>query len=1049
MLWKILIALLAASVAAYFVPTPLELQNQFKSGQNFFVVKDYKKAIKQYDDIISTDSDFLTEDSVKVSLLNGEYIVGVITASYYQRANAYKNLKEYDKALEDFRIIVEKRKDSPSLSALAQFQIYDLFYGTGRYPNAINNAKKFIDKYPEHEKVDRSLYDIGWAYRELGKYDSSSIFFRNLVSRYDSSNYRAKALYQIGQNYFDQKDWNNARKIFEELILNYNPAKFNKKEFENIELRSVKERKIFDATGTRESDESDLQLVAKAEVKIGDCFDKMNNYEKSMEAYNKVISNYFLIPSITEMTYIRMADITIRLKTLEEGIYIYKAAIDNNFQNKELQAKLQFKIAQTYQDKKQYDKASDEYSFYSKGYSNVADKINFTVENANYFSVVMRYNAKSHEKVLIQADTFVSRHPNSDYIADILMLKGLSLRELKRFDEARTIFARIQKDYQKNNQYIASKIQYAKTYFDQRNWNEAKSQYLKIFKEDSSRVDKNELNYYIGLCNYYIENYSEAISALKNIEPNSTFYPISIGRISKSFISLKKLPEGLEYLNQLAVKFKDDSTGLSTTMNFALGDMYAAMEKYDSAFSSFNRVIMDSNKITENIKLQARYARGALQFQLMKYKEAIQDFDYCLKNETFIKTMTNLVASTNEKMAFSMVESEQAGEAVRKLDTLIKSSPDTVDRIKYMSSLAEVYFRIKDYDKSIKICEELIKKDTLEDNIKLKAYVTAANSYGSLGNIEKAKKLLTDASSKYPNSPYVQDVMYQFAMLHFSNQDFKNAADLLDQYIVKYPKGGLVSQANFFRGAAYFKMTKFDEALKSFNKFYQAYPNHKMAPEALFQIAECQFNLQKFDEAEKSYQIVYKKYPKSEFAANAMLNEGWAYYQQQKLEKMVEVFKSLVSKFHDSPYAGDALFSIGDYYYNKKDYNNAITQYEQMVKDFPQHPRIEEAKSLLHELAQINSYLEYEKAIEVFDSRDYAKSILELNRLIEKYPDADIVIGCKLNIASAYEQMGNYQKALTVFEEVFTKSENDPMLSNAAIFAKQHIQYLKSKMEGK
>ena len=126
MLWKIIIVL-GAAIASYFIPTPKELQKAFTAGQNFYASSNFEKAIEQYDLIINTESDFLNEDSVRVDLLSGEFVVSVVVAAYYQKANALKNLKRRDEAISIFRI-VEARKDEVKLAALAQYQIYDLYY---------------------------------------------------------------------------------------------------------------------------------------------------------------------------------------------------------------------------------------------------------------------------------------------------------------------------------------------------------------------------------------------------------------------------------------------------------------------------------------------------------------------------------------------------------------------------------------------------------------------------------------------------------------------------------------------------------------------------------------------------------------------------------------------------------------------------------------------------------------------------------------------------------------------------------------------------------
>jgi tetratricopeptide (TPR) repeat protein len=489
MLWGIFIVL-AAAIASYFVPTATVLQDAFKSGQNFFAARDYKKAIQQYDAILSTDSEFLSEDSVRVELLNKEFIVGVRTAAYYQRANAYKNLKQFDSALANFRIVVNERKDSPKLSALAQYQIYDMFYRNQNYASATVEAWQLIRQFPWSDKVDRAYYDLGWTYRELGEHDSSNLAFRYLVDHFDSSEYRARSLYQIAQNDFDNGEWADARKTYQEMAEKYKPSSFAQKEFENVELRALKERRIFEAATEREGETSNLELVAKAEVKIGDCYDKLNDYDNAMLAYRHVATTYSLIPTLVEVAYIKTADMTVRVKGLEEGLTLLRRAIDENFQDKALQAKLQYKIAKTLQDQKQYARAADEYRFYTKGYATVADAIEFPVERANYVIVYCYYSAKEYANAVAEADSFTTKYTASEYLPDVTMLKGLSLSNLKQSVQSRSVFERIVQTYSKSNQYLPAKMQIGQTYYEEKNYEEAIKAYQRVLVEDSERADR-------------------------------------------------------------------------------------------------------------------------------------------------------------------------------------------------------------------------------------------------------------------------------------------------------------------------------------------------------------------------------------------------------------------------------------------------------------------------------------------------------------------------------------------------------------------------------
>jgi outer membrane protein assembly factor BamD (BamD/ComL family) len=70
-------------------------------------------------------------------------------------------------ALFKFFSIVESRQDEQKLAALAQYQIYDIFYRSAQYDSAIIEARHLAEKYPNNEKAETALYDVGWAHKEL------------------------------------------------------------------------------------------------------------------------------------------------------------------------------------------------------------------------------------------------------------------------------------------------------------------------------------------------------------------------------------------------------------------------------------------------------------------------------------------------------------------------------------------------------------------------------------------------------------------------------------------------------------------------------------------------------------------------------------------------------------------------------------------------------------------------------------------------------------------------------------------------------------------
>ncbi|MEO8399687.1 MAG: tetratricopeptide repeat protein, partial [Ignavibacteriaceae bacterium] len=623
MLWKIIIVL-SAAVASYFIPTPQELRNAFVSGQNFYASSNFDKAIKQYDLIIDTESDFLKEDSVKVELLSGELNVSVVVAAYYQKANALKNLEKKNEAIKIFRI-VENRHDEKKLAALAQFQIYDIYYRSAQFDSAIIGARKLVQKYPDDPKAEKALYDIGWAYKELDNLKKSNEAFLELIDKYPKTEFLPRAIYQLGQNNFDQKNYDKSIEFWADLNDQFKPEAFKDKDWENVQLKGVKERQIFEATAGRETDETILELVAKSQVKIGDAYREKGEFYKAIESYKKVVNTYTLLPVLLEVSYVKMADYTLKEKGIDSTRIVYQNAIDANFSNRQLQAKMQYKIAETYQNQNMFDKAAEEYEFYIKGYQDVAQQIEFGVDQAEYSIVAMYYNAKEYNLAINWADSLLKNYPYSDVISGALFLKGLSLNSNEKYAEARDVFQTIINNYSDSPDAGNAKIQIGFSFLQEKKYNEALTQYLDALTQYPDKIDSSQA--YFDLINIYYElnRYDEAITAYDKVEFGSSYFAAAFGKVSKIYALRAEYNKANEFLNAILERSKSvDSVYYQPDVYFAQADLYISQNDYKTAVEYLTKVIDDSSadESKNQIKLQSRYARGVLNYQLEYYNQS-------------------------------------------------------------------------------------------------------------------------------------------------------------------------------------------------------------------------------------------------------------------------------------------------------------------------------------------------------------------------------------------------------------------------------------------
>jgi tetratricopeptide (TPR) repeat protein len=1045
MIWKIIIVL-AASIASYFIPTPQELQNAFIGGQNFYASGNFRKAIEQYDYIINTKSDFLDEDSVKVELLSGEFVVSVVVAAYYQKANALKNLGNRSAAVEIFRI-VEARYDEPKLAALAQFQIYDIFYRNENYDSAIVEARKLVVKYPNDKKAETALYDIGWSYRELNDLENSNKAFAELIQRYPETDYLPRAIYQLGQNNFDQKDFDEAIVHWTDLNERFKPEAFKQQDWENVQLKAVKERQIFEATAGRETDETVLELVAKAQVKIGDALKEKGKFYEAINSYNKVVITYKLLPKLVEVAYIKMADYTLRERGIDSARVVYQHAVDENFANKELQAKMQYKIAEMYQNQDYFDRAAKEYEFYIRAYADVANAIEFEVDKAQFSIVAMYYNAKKYQLAVDWADSLIKKYPYSDALPGALLLKGLSLNSLERYEEAREMFTKILDEHEDSPDIGNAKAQIGFTHFQEKQYEKALENYLEALARYPDKIDSSQV--YFDLINVYFElnRLDEAIAAFEYVKFGSPYYPAAFGKLTKIYGARSEYDKGVQFLNGILERSKGvDSVYYLPDINFAFADLYISQNDYPTAVDHLTKVINDttSDETKMVIKLQARYARGVLYYQLENYKASISDLEFVKDDEEFKSRFANYETNVSEKLALAYSKTGKVSEALEMISMMIEAALDETEKGNLYAIISNVYYESRNYQKAVESAKNVIALAGISEETKVGSYITLSQSYKALKQLNKSAEVLLEASEKYPASSEIPAVLYSLAALYFDEGDYEKASDIFNKFIARYPDNPNVKEARYFRAYAYFESGDWLQAYNSFKQFASAYPQDPLAPETQFFAAEATFNSKDFNKAISEYRIVYQRYPNNDFAPQALYNEAWCYFELEQPEKMIETFKRLAQRYPSSNFAGDGLFTIGDYYYNIKDYMQAAEAYTELITKFPDYEKAREAEELLYDLSQINSFLEYEQAMKFFDARNYQKTIEELTRLLEKYPDASISVGCQVNIAASYEMLENYRKAAEWYKKILEKysASKDDNERSAVIFAKEHLEWI-------
>ncbi len=1037
MLDKFIVILMAGAITlSQFVPSPSQMMSLFEDGQKLFVIEDYPSAIKKYEKILSIDSPLLKEEMVTTSLADME--LSIPLAARYQMANSYKNLDKYDAAVDNFRL-VERESNVRKLAAMAQYQIVLSRYNQGDYEACVKESEYLLEKYGDSEYAERALYNIGWSHFKLEQYEQAISAFKQKNEQFPEGEYSPRAQFQIGESYFELEKFDDAIESFQLLIDNYVPKSFSERQWSEMELSRLRRRtQVESGIGQGRSEQHIIELSAKAFIRIGDAYRRLDQPEQSIQSYQRIPQDYLPMSDLVETAYIKMAEVTFESKGLDEAINVYKSAIDQT-KDRTFRAKMQFQIAKLNFENERYEQSVDEYKLYISGYRDVSEQVDFTVDETYYQIALAYFEANDYDSSLVYYQAVIDSFPGSHLYTSSVYGKGLSYQKSGDFDRAIEVMNQLIENYPNDDQTPLAFLQIARIYYDRENYDKAIEAYLSVKERFSTNknIDINTIYFELALCYRDKGQTDLAIENFKKIDKESELFPGAYSEISEIFLENGSFDEAEASLKQVLNILTDPKR--KAEIHYYLARIYISSQQYDNAMTHFNLAIENVEK--PEILQSSLFGRGVIYFQLKHYDLAVNDFENLL---TQPRVIPELKSKAQQRLVTCYLKMGNEQQAIDTAQDFVATAKSKTERAEGLLALAQVYYQTNQYQDGINVTDQIFELSE-DENIRAQAYFVKGNCFLGLRSFEQAKVVFNTAIQEYPNSDYVPDIFFQLGITYYNSEDFVNAAETFRKVTEQVKFGDNRLFSFYYRGYCLFRLGRWSEARESFEKITAEFPNREEAAEAAFQIAECYFNERQYEKAIEAYREVQKKYPKSHYAAQAMYNSGWGYIQGGQEEEGIAIFEDLAKTYPDSVYAVDALFTIGDWHYNNKRYEQAEQVYQTLLERYPESELAEKAKTHIHELSQISSYLEYQKASELFDEKKYKEAIEAFQSVIEKYPDADIVVGARVNTAASYEQLKNWRKALQEYEKIMNdyKDKKGADYQNAYTFAKEHYEWIK------
>ncbi|MBN1351111.1 tetratricopeptide repeat protein [candidate division KSB1 bacterium] len=1032
---KIILLLMAlAAGLSSLVPSGSEIQAYFEQGQKLFVIEDYSHAIEKYEKILSIKSPFLDEDKVMIRL-SDEFNLPVTIAARYQLGNSHKNLGNYDQAVPYFKE-VERSAPDEKLRSMAQYQVVQCRYIQENYTETITESRLLIEKYDRSMYVEHGYYNIGWAAFKLEDYDQAIDYFTWQLQKFPNGEYAPRAQYQIGECQFKQEAYRKAIEAYRTLISTYLPEGFSQRQWTDVELDRLKKRsQIESGVGKGRKEEHLIELSAKAFIKAGDAYLKLDQPDSAIINYRRVTEDYKPLTDLVETAYIKIAAVDLEHRGLDAGLAVYRDAIDHS-EERIFQGKMQYQIAKVSLDNKAYEQAIENFELYAEGYAEVADEVGFTLDEARYQIAATYYEAEDFNAALLNYQVVVDSFRTSYLVPVSHYGIGLCQQRMGAYQPAVETFQYFITAYPQHEQVPNAYLQIARIYYDQKEYAKSIESYQGVLNQfsDSSRIDINTIYFELGICYRDALQYDDAIRTFKKISKESPFLPGAYSEMSEIYLKQNDYQSAVSILFEILRVL--DASESRAQIHYYIGRVYVTANEFDNALKYFNLAI--DSLTNPQLHASALFGRGAIYFEKKEYSQAIADFEALLREEADRNTKNK----ARRRLATCYLQTGQADKALTMARSFVDEAKNDADRGDALLTLAQIQYELKRYADGINTTNAIFDLK-VEDEVLVQANFLQGNCYLGQADYQNAVTIYQNALQRYPDTRFASDLMFQLGIAYYNASDFESASREFQRQIAAYPRNENTMYARYYRAYSLYRLGDWAAAAGVFGSLADGYPAHDIAAECRFQQAECLFNARDFDRALTAYQQLQSDYPRSEYAARALYNSAWTLVNRNETEEAMKVFHKIVDVYPDSVYAVDALFTIADYYYNDKRYDEASAAYQRVMDKYPEHELAQKAREHIHELAQITSFLEYEKASQLFDDKKYREAIKAFETIVEKYPDADVVVGSRCNIAASYEQLGEMEMALKIYESIMTIYKDSPGHADAYAFAKEHRDWIK------
>lgn len=297
---------------------------------------------------------------------------------------------------------------------------------------------------------------------------------------------------------------------------------------------------------------------------------------------------------------------------------------------------------------------------------------------------------------------------------------------------------------------------------------------------------------------------------------------------------------------------------------------------------------------------------------------------------------------------------------------------------------------------------------------------------------------------RFPNSKAVPEAKLYLAQSFFQENKFMEAHDILTKLEQEYVSYGIEDRLLFWLGQIYLKVKDLDQAAEYFGKLITMHPNSSLLYSAKMQLGWIFLQEGRIEEAKGTFDTLAES-EDAVIQEEAQFRRGELQFQTKDYNGALNTFKTFAKLFSDSEYLANAYFYMAEASFYLNDFQNAIDYYiKSLEKSDSELIKAESLQGIGWSHLNEGRLQEAEDAFSQMDNfikEDFNKESLFLgkatlfsrlgrleeslnyyNKLIELYPQSEMLIQAQLGYAECLSGLSRFEEAVKLYKEIIART---------------------------